>query len=127
MTVSDCYRSDYIFISLTITSISVITLRPEVPDSISVVLCIALFIKLGVKNLLSAHSTNSFGISTGVTVLAILMYLLLANHALGISIRTPSARNRTPNKLKQNHTTRITNAKSHCYCETPLVSTNYHV
>uniref|UniRef100_A0A6M2F7T2 Uncharacterized protein n=1 Tax=Populus davidiana TaxID=266767 RepID=A0A6M2F7T2_9ROSI len=90
MTVSDCYRSDHIFISLTITSISVITLRPEVPDSISVVLCIALFIKLGVKYLLSAHSTNSFGISTGVTVLAILMYLLLANHALGISIRTPS-------------------------------------
>ena len=53
-----------------------------------------------------------------MTVLAILMYLLLANDALGISIRTPSARNRTPGTLKQNHTTRMTNVKFHCYCET---------
>lgn len=32
---------------------------------------------------------NTFGVSTGVTVFAILVYLLLANHALGSSIRSP--------------------------------------
>jgi hypothetical protein len=71
MTVRDCYRSDYIFRSLTIELRSshkstVITLRPEAPDRISVVLCIALFIKLGVKYLLSAHSTNSCNINSKI-------------------------------------------------------------
>nr|AFK34262.1 unknown [Lotus japonicus]AFK41586.1 unknown [Lotus japonicus] len=51
---------------------------------------IALFVKLGVKNLLATHCTNSFSVSTGVAVLAILVHLLLTNKALSFSVRGPS-------------------------------------
>uniref|UniRef100_A0A2P2ISB2 Uncharacterized protein n=1 Tax=Rhizophora mucronata TaxID=61149 RepID=A0A2P2ISB2_RHIMU len=51
---------------------------------------IALLVKLGVKYLFPAHCTNSFAISTCMTVLCILVHLLLAYHALCIPIRSPS-------------------------------------
>ena len=49
-----------------------------------------MFVKLGVKNLLPTHRTNSFRVSTGVAVLGILVHLLLADDAFGVSIWGPS-------------------------------------
>uniref|UniRef100_A0A2C9W5U0 Uncharacterized protein n=1 Tax=Manihot esculenta TaxID=3983 RepID=A0A2C9W5U0_MANES len=48
------------------------------PNSICFELYIALLAKLCIKYLLTTHCTNPFGISTGVAVLDILVYLLLA-------------------------------------------------
>ena len=112
------------------------------PANMPFVLNIALLVKLGIKHLLTAHRTypcathnihqmppkkfiksikwpdwatsnyQTFGISTSVTVLAVLMHLLLANDALSISIRSPPARNKVKSKLRnikntQNHTWKI--------------------
>lgn len=51
---------------------------------------IALLVKLGVQHLFTTHGTHTFTVCTRMTIFGILMYLLLADYAFIISIRSPS-------------------------------------
>lgn len=54
------------------------------------------------------HGNSTFRVSTGVAVLSILVHLLLANGALSVSVRGPSANNQFKNTLHRQLMTKHT-------------------
>lgn len=68
----------------------------------------AVKIKIELASMVYSHRNNvTFCVGTGVTVLGILVYLLLANDAFGCPIRSPSAKKE--NQLLDKCVTKIAN------------------